>query len=596
MNFLQPLALLGLAAGAIPALLHLLQRREPPTVPFPPVRYLAETERRHSRRLRLRHLLLLLLRTAVIVLVVLAAARPVARVPLGGGHAPSALALVLDNSLSAGAVTEGRPVVTRLADAARTVVDAIGGNDHLWIVPADGVPRRMGRTDALTYLASVEAQPVRLDLGDAIRAAARLAADDALPGTVVVLSDLQQSALSPGDPVRVPVLVAPPPPPPANRWIDSVAVTPAVWTPAGAVVAAVEGSEGGPAELLLLLGDAPLARGLAAPGERVGLTATLPGPGWHAARLQLAADELRSDNTVHLALWAAPPMPVTVGGGAGAFVADAVDVLRSAGRVGEGRDVTLDDRPAAGATVVFPPLDPALTGAVNRQLEARGVSWRYGPPEEGEWRLLSDVAGLAGTAVTRRHGLTGTGAVLATAGGSPWLVQAGDVILVASRMDPAWTALPVSAGFVPFLDQLLTRIAAGRALRVRAVAGAPATLPPAASAVVGPGGRIAVPSDGRIAAPAAPGVYFLLGAGGDTVGALEVNYDARESPLAAADRRTLTALLGPRVEMVPAERLAGAAFAGARRADLTTALLVLAAVLALAELAVATLGGRASAD
>ncbi|HEY3280065.1 MAG TPA: BatA domain-containing protein, partial [Gemmatimonadales bacterium] len=72
MSFFHPLALLGLAAAAIPALLHLLQRRTPPELEFPPLRYLSEAERRSARRLKLRHLLLLLLRTALIVTVVLA--------------------------------------------------------------------------------------------------------------------------------------------------------------------------------------------------------------------------------------------------------------------------------------------------------------------------------------------------------------------------------------------------------------------------------------------------------------------------------------------------------------------------------------------
>ena len=62
-GFLQPLALLGLLAASIPPILHLVARRLPPVVPFPAVRYLSETERRHSRRLKLRNLLLLLLRT-----------------------------------------------------------------------------------------------------------------------------------------------------------------------------------------------------------------------------------------------------------------------------------------------------------------------------------------------------------------------------------------------------------------------------------------------------------------------------------------------------------------------------------------------------
>ena len=40
MIFLHPLLLLGLAAAAIPALLHLFERRRPPEAVFPPVRYL----------------------------------------------------------------------------------------------------------------------------------------------------------------------------------------------------------------------------------------------------------------------------------------------------------------------------------------------------------------------------------------------------------------------------------------------------------------------------------------------------------------------------------------------------------------------------
>ncbi len=76
MTFLHPLALVGLAAAAIPALLHLLERRVPPEAEFPPLRYLTEAERQSARRLKLRHLLLLVLRTTLLAVVVLAAARP----------------------------------------------------------------------------------------------------------------------------------------------------------------------------------------------------------------------------------------------------------------------------------------------------------------------------------------------------------------------------------------------------------------------------------------------------------------------------------------------------------------------------------------
>ena len=108
MTFLHPLALLGLVAAGIPALLHLLERRTPPEADFPPLRYVTEAERRSARRLRLRHLLLLVLRTALLVVIVLAGARPLLPAPsrgdeggrrtAGGTHAPTALVVVLDNS------------------------------------------------------------------------------------------------------------------------------------------------------------------------------------------------------------------------------------------------------------------------------------------------------------------------------------------------------------------------------------------------------------------------------------------------------------------------------------------------------------------
>src|SRR5215212_11348068 len=131
-GFLHPWALAGLAAAAIPVLLHLLARREPPTLLFPAVRYLITTTREHQRRLKLQHLLLLLLRTLLIVVLALAAAGPT--LPRRGvtGHAPSALVLVLDNSPSSGAVVAGTARLSQLKSAARGVLARATPDDALW--------------------------------------------------------------------------------------------------------------------------------------------------------------------------------------------------------------------------------------------------------------------------------------------------------------------------------------------------------------------------------------------------------------------------------------------------------------------------------
>src|SRR5207302_356703 len=154
---LDPLALVGLAAAAIPALLHLLERRVPPEAEFPPLRYLSEAERQNARRLKLRHLLLLLLRTALIVLLVLAAARPLFPTRASGGslHEPTALAVILDNSPSSGLVVDGRPVLERLKAMARGSLARATASDHLWRVLADGVARAGTREALLATVDSV---------------------------------------------------------------------------------------------------------------------------------------------------------------------------------------------------------------------------------------------------------------------------------------------------------------------------------------------------------------------------------------------------------------------------------------------------------
>jgi hypothetical protein len=116
-TFLAPIWLLLGALAAVPLLLHLLRRRIGSRVEFPAVRYLLRAEREHSRRLKLRNLLLMFLRVLVVILVALAAARPIGNAPIGG-HPPTALAIVLDNSLSTTVMVDGRSVFERLRAAA----------------------------------------------------------------------------------------------------------------------------------------------------------------------------------------------------------------------------------------------------------------------------------------------------------------------------------------------------------------------------------------------------------------------------------------------------------------------------------------------
>ena len=242
MSFIHPLALLGLVAAAIPALLHLLQRRVPPELDFPAVRYLSAAERESARRLRLRHLLLLMLRTALIVVIVVAAARPLVHlkgVGGGGAHEPTALVVILDNSPSSGAVVDGRLVLDRLRVAAHSSIARTTSADRVWLMLSDGVLRRGTREALLATIDSTRSAWQRLDLVQAVERAARLVEAQPLPGREVhVLSDLQRTAVATGHAARH---CSVPGRPAANRGIASVTVR------EGAAVIALSGSSAPPA-------------------------------------------------------------------------------------------------------------------------------------------------------------------------------------------------------------------------------------------------------------------------------------------------------------------------------------------------------------
>ena len=578
MTFLHPVALVGLAAAAIPALLHLLERRVPPEAEFPPLRYLSEAERQSARRLKLRHLLLLILRTAVIVLIVLAAARPLFPTQASGGslHEPTALAVILDNSASSGLVVDGRPVLDRLKAVARASLARAAASDRLWLVLADGVARA-GTPDAL--VATVDSAGIsarRLDLTAAVRAAARLVDAEPLPAREVhVVSDLQRTALGPGRagvPRGVRVLaLAPPSQAPANRGVGAVRVTDGAAT-VGIVGTPGEGGDAAP--VTLRIRGREVSRALGAPGSTATITLPPLGAGWWVGEAVLDADELRADDRRLLVWRVAPPArvaaPASTGGGP--FVAAALAVLEEGQRVRPGNEVAIGDRPEAGTlvSIVIPPPEPALIGQANRALAARGGRWRFS--SEGTPGPIAGpaVPAIAGLQVARRYrieplaggggggggGGPGTGSdssVLATVNGEPWLVRDGSVLLLGSRLDTAWTSLPAAPAFVPFVDALVNRLARGEA-PITEVEGS-------------------------------PGVEFRT-RGADTIGAIVSGLDPRESDLTPASPALVRDVLGG--DVLDEAAFAAARFAGAGRRDGSGLLLMLALLIALAELGVAT--------
>lgn len=601
MIFLQPLALFGLAAAAIPAVLHLMARRVPPTVPFPAVRYIAETERVYSRRLKLRNLLLLLLRMSVIAFLVLAAARPVIRIGVGGSHPPTEVVLIVDNSLSSGAVVSGRKQLDHLVEQAHVVLSEITPDDRLWLALADGVPARVGVAEARLLLDTLSPLPVRMDIGAAVRTAERVMSTGEFDQTeIVLLSDLQRSALSTGPRVTSRIVAFTPPlspqGSPANHGIDSARAEPEVWSPNGSIVVSVSGSGANPVAVRLLVRGVETSRAVATGGDHVVLSVPLTSAGWSIVEIQLDPDELRIDDRVELPVLVADPAAVTVDRSAGEFVIQAIAVLSDGERVRAGNEVTLGTEPGAGRgrgrSVVFPPADPALVGATNRALRAAGSTWQFGDEIVGEWIASGSIGPAEGSVVLRRRALLGDGPVLATVGSEPWIVRDGDLVLVGSRMEAEWTQLPVTAAFVPFLDLLVNRVARRETWMFVAYPGTEIELPASAQSLLTAAGPLPVSREQATVLPFETGVYYLQGSAGDTVGAVAVTHDPRESDLTRAALSMLRGTLGD-IELHDSEQeFSRSLFNSTRSADFTSLLLAAALLAALTELVIAGLIGR----
>ncbi|HSA56637.1 MAG TPA: BatA domain-containing protein [Gemmatimonadaceae bacterium] len=565
MSFLAPLWLALAAAVAVPLMLHLMRRRVETRVEFPAARYLARAEQENIRRLKLRNLLLMLLRTLAVFFLALAAARPIGAL-LGAGHVPTAVAIVLDNSLSTSVVIDGTPLLNRLKAAARDVVDAATSSDRLWLVTVDGTVTGGTAGTLRNAVDRVDAFGGRGDLHAAFTRAAGLVLSSGLQARAVVLvTDGQATAwtgeLSPGD-TRVAVH-APATDPPPNRSVALADVRPARWTPRGAILVRAAGADS--TTYRVALGGRTLARGVLRGNDEVMVRAEPAVRGWVAGTVELAPDELRGDDERYFAAWIGDAPAVTVHAAAGSFARSAIEALTQSERARAGNGVEVAPVDAAGRlpALLLAPSDPVRLGAANRALERLGVPWRLGEPRRDE--TVARGPELDGTAVRLRYPLRLEGAApsetLAVASGEPWIVAGAGYVLVGSPLDPSATDLPIRAPFIPWLaDVLAQRLGTQGTTLITAAPGARLRLPSGTTGLEGDDGAVtSTPSEG--AAPGRAGVYFLR-RGAERIGALVVNPEPGESQLERLDARELADRLGSgdRVVAPDVDRLRSAAF------------------------------------
>ncbi|HEV7500925.1 MAG TPA: VWA domain-containing protein, partial [Vicinamibacteria bacterium] len=218
MGFLTPAFLAGLAALAIPVLVHLTNRPRSETVPFPSLMFLQKIPYRSVRRQSLRNWLLFAMRCLAFVILALAFARPFfgrtsqAATALAGARTRIVL---LDRSYSMGYA--GR--WARAVDAARRATREPGPQDRVALVLFDRTPESAGepsadRAAALAALAAAQPGFGVTRYAPALRLAQEMLDASNLPGREIVLvTDFQKAGWEGADDIQLP-------PTTTLTWVD----------------------------------------------------------------------------------------------------------------------------------------------------------------------------------------------------------------------------------------------------------------------------------------------------------------------------------------------------------------------------------------
>ncbi len=223
-SFLAPLFLAGAAAAAVPIVLHLLKRQPEMRVKFPTVRLLKDAPVEHTDRRRLRELLLLALRVAALLLLALAFARPFRPSGTAASAAPVTI-VALDTSYSLDA--PGR--FERAKALATDAINRAGPSDLVGVVTFADQAQIVAKPSADRVLAISAIHDAVVGFGSTRYRAALSAASQAIGGrrgTIVVVTDLQETGWDAGDRATVPegtrVEIADVGPLPANLSVVSV--------------------------------------------------------------------------------------------------------------------------------------------------------------------------------------------------------------------------------------------------------------------------------------------------------------------------------------------------------------------------------------
>jgi aerotolerance regulator-like protein len=594
MGALNPLFLLAGLTLAVPIYLHLFHRHQTRRLSFPALRYLERTEREHARQIRLRQILLMLARVMVLALLVGAGARLFFS-GRGASHPPTAVVIILDNSMSSGLVIGEIRVLDELKSLARQTLGAATDEDRFWLIRAGEpwMPAIPGNSaDAASAVDATEASEAAGDLTAALQRAVRLLANSGLEnGEIHLLSDLQSSAFvvpgaAPADSVPVVAWTGHEETSP-NRALSGVVVggglPPLEGQRTSVTVTAMEATtQADSTHVPVRLVVNERIRGAATLPAGAQTTIAMPptDAGWVQGYVDADPDDLRADDRRYFAYRSRPAPTVAVGGDPGVFVSEALAVLEGANRVRRAaperaallissNGTALEQRASSGAALIIPPVDATRLPALNRRLADAGIPWRFDQsPSSGESDLMGTNLPIAldGVRVRSRYRLRliadppAPTRTLAEIQGQPWAVEGTDAsgrryLVVASAMDAGGSTLPISTGLLRFVDWVSSEWAGAGGGVGELLTGSQLAAPAGATHVRFPGGADAeIDGTRMVRGTGTAGFYTFLRA--DTVVAIvSLNPPPRESRLTSLAGDDFGTAIGSAV--VDANRAAG---------------------------------------
>lgn len=518
MSFLYPVLATAALAVLVPILLHLFRRRDLKRIVFPAVRYLKRAEERHAQRLKIRHVLLLATRVTMVLLLAVLAAGLLAGRGGPGDHAPTALAIVIDNSLSSSRPLDERSLLDGYIDRVLATLDWFDLRDRLAIFDAgdpEALPFAGDVTSARDYAGSLRPSATLADLAGLVaRANSWLGSHPEMAREIHLFTDLQAVSVS-RPPAQVEMVEAETDSGsvvdpaeigggPAGSGVAVVAHTPALQpAPNGSPGLPLPESDplhaGVPTRLVAPLtwfGPAPPddpvvvrlvveERVVAAAEARMGQSAllTLPpqGSGYLQGHVELDGQGMGGDDRRYFTYLVRRPPGVALSAEPGPFLDHALSTLEDAGRlvrvepsradawIAVAGEPTEAAPPADRPLVLLPPEDPLELPRLNQRLAGMGIDWRLEPDGGvGTSRIAEapDFPALVGLRVHRAYRLTSTGpsdesgAVARLEDGRVWLIGGTTpggqrYLLTASPLTPEASELPVSVAMVPFLDALI---------------------------------------------------------------------------------------------------------------------------------------------